>query len=119
MEQAARAETVTGARPGERPGAGPWRPFLAQGALPDLAPRIQELGAKYSVAMGPAMTIFTDAGPIRIAAAEPPGVPVQAEASKADAASMRSHANKPGLLVKRPSTIARGASSPRRSRNER
>jgi len=53
--------------------------------LGDLAPRIQELGAKYWVATGPAIT-FTDAGPIRIAAAEPAGVPVQAEAGKADAA---------------------------------
>jgi hypothetical protein len=62
--------------------------------LGDLAPRIQELGAKYWVATGPAIT-FTDAGPIRIAAAEPAGVPVQAEAGKADAAKARNSSTAP------------------------
>jgi polar amino acid transport system substrate-binding protein len=54
--------------------------------LGGLAPRIQEISAKYSVAMGPAIT-FTDAGPIRIAAAEPAVVPVQAGAAKDDPAN--------------------------------
>ena len=53
--------------------------------LGGLAPRIQEIGAKYSLAMGPAIT-FTDAGPIRIAAAEQAVVPVQAEGGTVDVA---------------------------------
>lgn len=38
-------------------------------ALAGLAPRIQELGAKYALAAGPAVTL-TDAGPMRLATAE-------------------------------------------------
>jgi len=51
-----------------------------------LAPRIQEIGAKYAVATGPAVTL-TDAGPMQIAAAEPAAEPAQTGAGKADAAS--------------------------------
>jgi ABC-type amino acid transport substrate-binding protein/cytochrome c553 len=58
-------------------------------ALPRLAPRIQALGAKYAVAMGPAVTM-TDAGPMQpaVAAAAMPS-PVQTDANRADPAKGR------------------------------
>lgn len=45
--------------------------------LAGLAPRIQELGAKYAVAMGPALTL-TDGGPVQLAAAEAAAAPAAA-----------------------------------------
>ena len=54
-------------------------------ALGGLAPRLQEIGARYAVAMGPPATL-TDAGPSRVAAGEPPVVMVQARAGGDDAA---------------------------------
>lgn len=73
--------------------------------LGGLAPRIQEIGAKYSLAMGPAVT-FTDGGPIRVAAAEPAAAPVQAGAGTTDAAKGRevfngtcSHCHGPNAVV--------------------
>jgi polar amino acid transport system substrate-binding protein len=42
--------------------------------LAGLAPRIEELSAKYAVAMGPAVT-FTDAGPVLLATAEAAAAP--------------------------------------------
>ena len=50
-----------------------------------LAPRFQEIGARYAVAMGPAVP-YTDAGPIRVAAGEAPVVAVQAKVGGDDAA---------------------------------
>jgi polar amino acid transport system substrate-binding protein len=47
--------------------------------LDGLAPRIQAIVARYAVAAGPALA-FTDAGPMRVAAAEPAVVAVQAKA---------------------------------------
>ena len=57
------------------------------GVLAGLAPRIQALSAKYAVAMGPPTTVFTDAGPIRVAVADTSGAaPAPVESGSVDAA---------------------------------
>lgn len=56
------------------------------GVLGGLAPRIAEISARYLTAMGPAITL-TDAGPIRVAAAEPALVPAPASPANDDPAN--------------------------------
>lgn len=73
--------------------------------LDGLAPRIQEISAKYLLAMGTPIDL-TDAAPIPMAAAEPIVVPVQADARKEDATNGKelfngtcSHCHGPDAVV--------------------